>query len=171
MIGEVAGRQPFAGTIGAGEAVRIFTGGAVPDGADAIVIQEDATRDGDASSSTRPRAPAATSARPASISRRATAAEGRVASIDRDLALAAADGPSDAAGARRPRVALVATGDELVLPGSDAGRPDRLFQRLRAARADARRGRRRIDLGIVPRRWTRPSPRSAARATPRPTCW
>ena len=41
------GRPPFDGTVGAGEAVRIFTGGVVPDGADTIVIQENTTRDGD----------------------------------------------------------------------------------------------------------------------------
>src|SRR5215472_17710782 len=39
VIGAVAAGRPFAGTVGAGEAVRIFTGGVVPDGADAVVIQ------------------------------------------------------------------------------------------------------------------------------------
>src|SRR5690348_11795282 len=47
VIGEVAAGKPFGRAIGAGEAARIFTGGVVPDGADAIVIQEDTTRDGD----------------------------------------------------------------------------------------------------------------------------
>src|SRR5215831_2959328 len=46
VIGEVAAGRPFAGTVGAGEAVRIFTGGVVPDGADAVVIQEDTVADG-----------------------------------------------------------------------------------------------------------------------------
>src|SRR6201985_791839 len=41
VIGEVAAGRPFTGTVGAGEAVRIFTGGVVPAGADAVVIQED----------------------------------------------------------------------------------------------------------------------------------
>src|SRR4030081_1772765 len=41
VIGEVAAGRPFEKTVGAGEAVRIFTGGVIPDGADAIVIQED----------------------------------------------------------------------------------------------------------------------------------
>src|SRR2546430_15150158 len=41
VIGEVAAGRPFAGSVSAGEAVRIFTGGVVPDGADAVVIQED----------------------------------------------------------------------------------------------------------------------------------
>src|SRR5207244_727906 len=40
LIGEVAAGHPFAGTVGAGEAARIFTGGVLPVGADTIVIQE-----------------------------------------------------------------------------------------------------------------------------------
>src|ERR1700761_2440002 len=46
IVGESAAGHGFEGAVGAGEAVRIFTGAAVPDGCDAIVIQEDATRDG-----------------------------------------------------------------------------------------------------------------------------
>jgi molybdopterin molybdotransferase len=46
VIGEVAAGRPFARAVGAGEAVRIFTGGVVPDGADAVVIQEDTVADG-----------------------------------------------------------------------------------------------------------------------------
>src|SRR6186997_1898796 len=41
VIGEVAAGRPFGRTIGAGEAARIFTGGVIPDGADAVIIQED----------------------------------------------------------------------------------------------------------------------------------
>src|SRR6059058_49135 len=47
VIGEVAAGRPFGGTVGAGEAIRIFTGGVIPEGADAIVIQEDALVDRD----------------------------------------------------------------------------------------------------------------------------
>ncbi len=47
VIGEVAAGRPFDQAIAAGQAARIFTGGVVPDGADAIVIQEDTTQDGD----------------------------------------------------------------------------------------------------------------------------
>lgn len=46
LIGEVAAGRPFAGSVGSGEAVRIFTGGVIPPGADAVVIQEDTTADG-----------------------------------------------------------------------------------------------------------------------------
>src|ERR1700728_1654062 len=46
VIGEVAAGRPFEKAVGAGEAVRIFTGGVIPDGADAVVIQEDTVVDG-----------------------------------------------------------------------------------------------------------------------------
>src|SRR5262249_35609127 len=47
VIGEVAAGHPFEGSVGAGEAARIFTGGVLPPGADTIVIQENTTREGD----------------------------------------------------------------------------------------------------------------------------
>ncbi len=47
QIGEAAAGHVFAGTVGQGECTRIFTGGALPQGADSIVIQEDTTTDGD----------------------------------------------------------------------------------------------------------------------------
>ena len=47
IVGESAAGHGFAGAVGAGEAVRIFTGAAVPEGCDAVVIQEDATREGE----------------------------------------------------------------------------------------------------------------------------
>ena len=46
LIGEAAAGHPFAGTIGPGQTVRIFTGAPLPSGADAIVIQENAAREG-----------------------------------------------------------------------------------------------------------------------------
>ena len=46
VIGEVAAGRPFEGSVGAGEAVRIFTGGVIPEGADAVIIQEDTVADG-----------------------------------------------------------------------------------------------------------------------------
>ena len=46
VIGEVAAGRPFEKPVGAGEAVRIFTGGVIPDGADAVIIQEDTVVDG-----------------------------------------------------------------------------------------------------------------------------
>src|SRR5947199_1781686 len=52
VIGEVAAGRPFEMALRAGEAVRIFTGGVIPQGADAVVIQEDTVRDGDSISLT-----------------------------------------------------------------------------------------------------------------------
>jgi len=46
VIGESAAGRPFAGTVGAGEAVRIFTGAVMPAGADTVLVQEEARRDG-----------------------------------------------------------------------------------------------------------------------------
>src|SRR5471032_432363 len=46
VIGEVAAGRPFDKIVGPGEAVRIFTGGVIPDGADAVIIQEDTVVDG-----------------------------------------------------------------------------------------------------------------------------
>src|SRR5215472_8646495 len=48
VIGEVAAGRPFGRAIGPGEAARIFTGGVIPEGADAVVIQEDTVADGNA---------------------------------------------------------------------------------------------------------------------------
>lgn len=47
VIGEAPAGAPFAGHVNTGEAVRIFTGGVLPDGADTVIIQEDVTRNGD----------------------------------------------------------------------------------------------------------------------------
>src|SRR2546427_5411352 len=47
LVGEVAAGHPFEGTVGAGEAARIFTGGLLPRGSDTVVIQENARREGD----------------------------------------------------------------------------------------------------------------------------
>ena len=66
------GRPAVRRHVGAGEAARIFTGGVLPRGADTIVIQENTSREGDASSSSGPSAKAATSASPGSTSSRAT---------------------------------------------------------------------------------------------------
>ena len=136
--------ERFAGTLNAGEAVRIFTGAPVPDGADAILIQENARRDGDIDRGGRSlHEPAATSAPPASISATATCcfSAGRV--LDpRAISLAASMGHAALPVRRRPRVAILANGDELVPPGTHArAGPDRLVERHRPRRA--RRGARR----------------------------
>jgi molybdopterin molybdotransferase len=121
----VAGRR-FDGVLGPGETVRIFTGAPVPEGADAIVIQEDVDADGERIALRVP-ARAGRHIRPAGLdfTKGATLLQaGRRLDAGR-LALAAAMGHGRLAVRRRPRVAILATGDELVRPGEPAG-PDQI---------------------------------------------
>lgn len=128
VIGDSAAGAPFTGTIGTGDAARIFTGAAVPAGADTIVIQEDVTRDGAvlALCGDGPSATGAYIRRAGSDFARGDhlVAAGDLLSPAR-LALAAMGGHGSLAVRRRIRVALLSTGDELVAPGS-AIDPDRL---------------------------------------------
>jgi molybdopterin molybdotransferase len=119
VIGESAAGQLFAGSVDAGKAVRIFTGAVVPDGADCILIQEHAMRDGDALALTD-EAPAV-----GRHIRRAGAdftngglllAKGEAITPAR-IALAAMGGHALLPARRKLRVALISTGDELVSPG------------------------------------------------------
>jgi molybdopterin molybdotransferase len=120
IVGEVAAGRPFARGVGAGEAARIFTGGVMPEGADTIVIQEHTERDGDAVEVQR------SSAKGRHIRVRGldfTAGDALLRAgrrlTPRDLALAAAMNHPLVPVHRRPKVALFATGDELVPPGTE----------------------------------------------------
>ena len=118
LVGEAAAGHGFGGAIKAGEAVRIFTGAPMPAGADAVVIQENTRAAGDAITvvegtvdfeHVRPRGG------DFAAGRQVIAAGQRLQS--RHLTLAAAAG-YDRLGVRRaPVVAILATGDELVMPG------------------------------------------------------
>ena len=119
VIGEVAAGRPFARPVGPGEAARIFTGGVLPEGADTIVIQEHTRRDGDRIEVEKP------SARGRHIRAQGLdfklgdtllAAGHRLTA--RDLALAAGMNHARVPVHRRPRIAVLATGDELVPPGT-----------------------------------------------------
>ncbi len=118
VTGAAPAGRPFAGVVGAGEAVRIFTGGFVPDGADAILLQEDATATGDTVRVNEAVAPRR------HIRRRGldftegaeVLAAGRKLTA-RDIGLAAASNNPWLAVHRRPRVGILATGDEIALPG------------------------------------------------------
>jgi molybdopterin molybdotransferase len=119
VIGEVAAGHPFDGAVKAGEAARIFTGGVMPTGSDTVVIQENTARAGD------------------TVTIQKAAAKGRNVRLkgidfmqgdvllrqgqrlsDRDVMLAAAMNHASLPVHRRPKVAVLATGDELVPPGS-----------------------------------------------------
>ena len=122
VTGEVAAGRPFAGQIGPGQAARIFTGGVMPTGSDTVVIQELTTRTGDSVTIQKPtaknrnvRAQGIDFARDQVLLRK-----GRRLT-DRDLMLAAAMNHSDLRVHRRPKVAVLGTGDELVPPGSTPG--------------------------------------------------
>ncbi|QIP00765.1 gephyrin-like molybdotransferase Glp [Bradyrhizobium symbiodeficiens] len=151
VIGEVAAGRPFTGRVGAGEAVRIFTGGVVPDGADAVVIQEDTIADGK-SVTIKEAAIVGRHIRPAGVDFR----EGDVLLrkgtrlTERDLALAAAMNHPQLAVCRRPKVAILATGDELVMPGATPGHGQIVYSNGFALHALARQeGAETIDLGIA----------------------
>jgi molybdopterin molybdotransferase len=120
VIGEVAAGRPFAKSIGAGEAARIFTGGVVPHGADAIIIQEHTKRDGDVVVVEKS-SPKGRHIRVAGLDFKAgdalLTAGHRLTS--RDLALAAGMNHPLVPVHRRPKVALFATGDELVPAGCE----------------------------------------------------
>lgn len=122
IVGEVPAGGFHDGSLSSGEAVRIFTGAALPAGADAIVIQEDTLRNGD------------------TVTVNEGVAEGRYvrkAGLDfaegevllkagtvlsaRDIGLAAAMNHPWLQVRRKPRVALLATGDEIKLPGEKLG--------------------------------------------------
>lgn len=126
VIGEAAAGHRFVGKLQAGQAVRIFTGAPIPEGADFVVIQEDVGRKKDlitilnqpgSSTNIRPRGGDFT--------------EGQALSAPRilrpaDVALLASMNIPEVPVRRRPIVALISTGDELVMPGDTPG-PDQII--------------------------------------------
>jgi molybdopterin molybdotransferase len=122
LIGESGAGRPFSGEVKKGETVRIFTGAQLPGGTDAVVIQEDVTAAGsritirepaERGDNVRPMGQDFTKGRPLLESgRRLTA---------RDILLAAASGHATLPVVRKPIVALLSTGDELVEPGTALG--------------------------------------------------
>lgn len=123
VIGESAAGHGFSGSLGENETVRIFTGAPLPAGADAILIQENAERIGPDKIRTSDRIEPGRHVRRAGID----FAEGAVLLpagthlTAGPIALAASGGHPAVEVLRRPRVAIVATGDELVLPGEAVG--------------------------------------------------
>ena len=126
-IGESAAGRPWSGRLGAGETVRIFTGAVVPDGADCIILQEDAdaTAEEDGASVTIREVPlAGRFIRPAGLDVTAgdiILAAGTVMSA-RLIALATSAGHTHVSLWPHPHVGVLSTGDELVTPGETPGR-------------------------------------------------
>ena len=154
LVGEVAAGHPFQGTVGAGEAARIFTGGVLPPGADTIVIQEKVAREGDAVVVTTSPGKGKNVRIKGLDFQQGAVLLGRGRRLtDRDLALAAAMNHPTVPVHRRPSVAVLATGDELVMPGSTPGFGEIVYSNGYATTALARgEGCETVDLGIVPDR-------------------
>ncbi len=122
VIGESAAGRAFSGRVAAGEAVRIFTGAPMPEGADAVVVQEEARREGASVTIQAGVSPGENVRTPGFDFEEGEAmlAAGRRLT-PRDIALAAAANHPTLSVRRRPRVAILATGDELVAPGAARG--------------------------------------------------
>lgn len=126
VVGESAAGHGWAGHLQPGQALRIFTGAPVPEGADRVVIQEDTTRDANRITLATAVAPGA-NIRPLGVDFAADFAIAAPRHLSpADLALLAAMNAPRLTVARRPRVALLATGDELVSPGDTPG-PDQII--------------------------------------------
>ena len=123
VIGESAAGAPFEGTVSSGEAVRIFTGAPVPPGADAVVIQENTERTDDQSVLILEPVQSGRHIRPAGndFSEGSTVLTAGAVFRPASIALAASAGFASVEVCARPRVAIVMTGSELVLPGARPG--------------------------------------------------
>ena len=126
VIGEASAGHGFEGRTGPGDAVRIFTGAPLPKGSNRVVIQEDVTRSSD-EITLGENLDSGFHIRPAGADFRV----GDTLSAPRrlrpaDLALIASMNAPTVTVARRPVVALIATGDELVMPGENPG-PDQII--------------------------------------------
>ena len=151
VIGEVPAGKPFDHSVGTGDAARIFTGGVLPTGTDTVVIQEHTSRLGDAIVVNKTTA--------AGKNVRAEGLDFKQGDIlfrrghrltSRDLSLVAAMNYPSVSVHRAPRVALFATGDELVAPGTTPGPGQIVYSNGFALMALMRaEGAAVIDLGIV----------------------
>ncbi|WP_445500750.1 molybdopterin molybdotransferase MoeA [Microvirga sp. G4-2] len=151
MIGTSAAGQRFSGTVGSQQAVRIFTGAPLPDGADTIVIQEDTEVSGDrVIVKEQPRHGQHIRKAGLDFAAGDVLLQAGLCLDARHIALAAAMGHGTLPVRRKPRVAILATGDELVRAGEPAG-PDQITASSLPATAVMveKVGAEAIDLGIA----------------------
>tara|TARA_R100000322_G_scaffold28565_8_gene18504 strand:+ start:2299 stop:3471 length:1173 start_codon:yes stop_codon:yes gene_type:complete len=126
VIGEAKAGERFSGRVGAGQCVRIFTGAPVPEGADRVIIQEDVDRSGDLVTLHRDLSDGA-NIRPAGNDFRVGDTVDAPRRLSpRDVALIASMNVPAVTVAKKPDIALIATGDELVMPGENPG-PDQII--------------------------------------------
>ena len=153
IIGYAPAGHAFDGAVGPGEAVRIFTGAPVPDGADTIVIQENTEQDEDTVRVIDGDAPEGRFVRPAGLdfsTGDTLLKAGRVLTA-RDIGLAAAMNVPWLMVRRKPRISVLATGDEIVMPGDPVGRDQIVSSNaLSLAAFIAANGGEPLDLGIAP---------------------
>lgn len=126
IVGEASAGHGFAGSTAPGQAIRVFTGAPLPDGLDHVVIQEDVHRTGD-TITLNSNLDTGHNIRPAAGDFKIgdqIAAPRRLS--PEDIALLAAMNIATVPVARKPVVALISTGDELVMPGEDPG-PDQII--------------------------------------------
>lgn len=152
VIGTASAGHAFDGTVGAGEAVRIFTGAPVPDGADTVLIQEDAEVLETGRIRTAFNVTQGRHIRPRGqdfVEGEIVLSAGRCLSFA-DLTLAAAMNHAEVAVYRKPKVAILATGDELVVPGGELRAAQIIASNTFGVSALARQaGADILDLGIV----------------------
>ncbi|WP_160004117.1 gephyrin-like molybdotransferase Glp [Rhizobium sp. 18055] len=152
LIGTSAAGHSFDGSVGVGETVRIFTGAPVPEGADSVLLQEDADKIDGGIRTTFPVRPGQ-HVRPRGqdfLEGEAVLPAGTNVDFSR-LTVAAAMNHATLDVLRRPVVAVLATGDELVAPGHQPGPSQIIASSTFGIAALARKaGAEVLDLGIVP---------------------
>ena len=151
VIGEAAAGHPFAGEVVHGAAVRIFTGAPVPQGADTIIIQENTIRDGDTVRILKP-AEKGRFVRPAGLDFTEGETLLKAASVinAQSLSLAASMNHAEIPVWKKPVIGVLATGDELVLPGNELAEGQILASNTFGVAAIARdAGGEVLDLGIA----------------------
>lgn len=118
VVGESSAGHPFSGTVQKGQVARIFTGAAVPEGADQVVIQENVERNGDKiTTSDQPSVGKNIRAKGIDFLEKQCVLDAGTFMTPKTIGLAASAGQSHLMVHRAPKVAILATGDELADPG------------------------------------------------------